>query len=167
MDHNGLVWFAQTSTGNIAKFDPLTEMFTEYDNPIWKEAEKIAIEVALENNVEPMKLRSMMWGMDYFPDGTIWYTDEAIDSIWKFSLSDESYVRISYPMSEEAESSLPQKLVIDGSKIIINDFTGGKLSFLDYAQDKQGLRHYAIPSIIEGAVAVSYTHLTLPTILRV
>ena len=156
VDHNGLVWFAQTSTGNIAKFDPLTEMFTEYDNPIWKEAEKIAIEVALENNVEPMKLRSMMWGMDYFPDGTIWYTDEAIDSIWKFSLSDESYVRISYPMSEEAESSLPQKLVIDGSKIIINDFTGGKLSFLDYAQDKQGLRHYAIPSIIEGAVVSDF-----------
>ena len=31
VDHNGLVWFAQTSTGNIAKFDPLTEMFTEYD----------------------------------------------------------------------------------------------------------------------------------------
>ena len=94
--------------------------------------------------------------MDYFPDGTIWYTDEAIDSIWKFSLSDESYVRISYPMSEEAESSLPQKLVIDGSKIIINDFTGGKLSFLDYAQDKQGLRHYAIPSIIEGAVVSDF-----------
>ena len=156
VDHNGLVWFAQTSTGNIAKFDPLTEMFTEYDNPIWKEAEKIAIEVALENNVEPMKLRSMMWGMDYFPDGTIWYTDEAIDSIWKFSLSDESYIRINYPMSEEAQSSLPQKLVIDGSKIIINDFTGGKLSFLDYAQDKQGLRHYAIPSIIEGAVVSDF-----------
>ena len=156
VDHNGLVWFAQTSTGNIAKFDPLTEMFTEYDNPIWKEAEKIAIEVALENNVEHMKLRSMMWGMDYFPDGTIWYTDEAIDSIWKFSLSDESYIRINYPMSEEAQSSLPQKLVIDGSKIIINDFTGGKLSFLDYAQDKQGLRHYAIPSIIEGAVVSDF-----------
>ena len=150
VDPSGLVWFAQTGTGNIAKFDPLTEMFTEFDNPVWEQAEKLAIEIALENNIEPTKLRSMMWGMDYFPDGTIWFTDEAIDSIWKFSLDEESYIRMSYPISE-GESSLPQKLVIDGSKIIINDFTGGKLSFLDYAQDKQGLRHYAIPSVVDGA----------------
>ena len=24
----------------------------------------------------PEKLRSMMWGMDAFPDGSIWFTDE-------------------------------------------------------------------------------------------
>ena len=32
VDHNGMVWFAQTNTGKVAKFDPLTETFTEYDN---------------------------------------------------------------------------------------------------------------------------------------
>jgi len=142
---NGTVWFAQTNTGNIAKFDPLTEKFTEYTNSRW---------VAAESQLK-QKLRSMMWGMDAFPDGSIWFTDERTDAIWKFSIDSESYDRISYTQIDEG-SSLPQKLVIDGSKIIINDFTGGKLSFLDYAQDRQGLRHYAIPSVMEDAVTSDF-----------
>jgi len=155
VDHNGIVWFAQTNTGKVAKFDPLTETFTEYDNLVWENVEKIFIASAIENNVEPKKLRSMMWGMDYFPDGSIWFTDEATDAIWKFSIDDESYDRISYSNLDEGKSSLPQKLVIEGSKIIINDFTGGRLSFLDYAQDEEGLLHYAIPSVDIGGTSVT------------
>jgi len=151
VDHNGIVWFAQTSTGKVTKFDPLTETFTEYDNPVWEKVEKIFIVSAIENNMVPEKLRSMMWGMDYFPDGSIWFTDERTDAIWKFSIDTESYDRITYSQAGEGKSSLPQKLVIVGSKIIINDFTGGRLSFLDYAQDREGLRHYAIPSVMEDA----------------
>jgi len=156
VDHNGMVWFAQTNTGKVAKFNPLTETFTEYDNSVWEQAEKIIVVSAIENNVEPTKLRSMMWGMDYFPDGSIWFTDETTDAIWKFSIDAESYDRISYSQINEGESSLPQKLVIEGSKIIINDFIGGKLSFLDYAQDREGLRHYAIPSIVPDAVTSDF-----------
>ena len=158
VDPNGAVWFAQTNTGNIAKFDPDTETFTEYDNPIWQEVEKFYVAKALENNIEPQKLRSMMWGMDYFPDGSIWYTDEATDSIWKFSINNESYDIITYTEANETKnkSSLPQKLVLEGSKIIINDFSGGKLSFLDYAQMNQGLRHYSIPAIVDEAVTSDF-----------
>ena len=156
VDHNGIVWFAQTNTGMVAKFDPLTETFTEYDNSVWKNVERIFVATAIENNAEPTKLRSMMWGIDYFPDGSIWFTDEATDAIWKFSIDDESYNRISYSQYEEGKSALPQKLVIEGSKIIINDFTGGRLSFLDYAQDREGLRHYAIPSVVPDAVTSDF-----------
>ena len=156
VDHNGMVWFAQTNTGKVAKFDPLTETFTEYDNPVWNQAEKMFVISAIENNMEPTKLRSMMWGIDYFPDGSIWFTDEATDAIWKFSIDTESYDRISYSNIDEGKSSLPQKLVIEGSKIIINDFTGGRISFLDYAQDKEGLRHYAIPAVMEDAVTSDF-----------
>jgi len=156
VDHNGMVWFAQTNTGKVAKFDPLTETFTEYDNAAWENIEKIFIVSAIENNMVPEKLRSMMWGMDYFPDGSIWFTDERTDAIWKFSIDSESYDRISYSQTDEGKSSLPQKLVIEGSKIIINDFTGGRLSFLDYAQDREGLRHYAIPSVMEDAVTSDF-----------
>jgi len=156
VDHNGIVWFAQTNTGKVAKFDPLTETFTEYSNAVWENVEKVFIVSAIENNMEPTKLRSMMWGIDYFPDGSIWFTDERTDAIWKFSIDTESYDRISYSQTDENKSSLPQKLVIEGSKIIVNDFTGGRLSFLDYAQDKQGLRHYAIPSVMDGAVTSDF-----------
>ena len=156
VDHNGIVWFAQTNTGKVAKFDLLTETFTEYSNAVWEHVEKVFIVSAIENNMEPTKLRSMMWGIDYFPDGSIWFTDERTDAIWKFSIDTESYDRISYSQTDENKSSLPQKLVIEGSKIIINDFTGGRLSFLDYAQDKQGLLHYAIPSVMENAVTSDF-----------
>ena len=66
-DYDGNVWFAQTNTGKLAKFDPSTEIFTEYDNPYW-----------------PPGGRSMMWGIDYAPDGSVWFTDEAYDSVWRF-----------------------------------------------------------------------------------
>ena len=111
---------------------------------------------ALENNVKPTKLRSMMWGIDYFPDGSVWFTDETTDAIWKFTIDTETYDRISYSQPDETKSSLPQKLVIDGSKIIINDFSGGRLSFLDYAQDREGLRHYSIPSVVPDAVTSDF-----------
>ena len=156
VDHSGMVWFAQTNTGKVAKFDPLTETFTEYNNPVWEQIEKMFVLSAIENNMEPTKLRSMIWGIDYFPDGSIWFTDEGTDALWKFSIDTESYDRISYSQTEEGKSSLPQKLVIDGSKIIINDFTGGKLSFLDYSQDRKGLRHYSIPSVVPDAVTSDF-----------
>ena len=156
VDHNGQVWFAETNTGDLAKFDPLTETFTEYNNTTWEEVEKIFIVSALENNSQPTKLRSMIWGIDYFPDGSVWFTDETTDAIWKFSIDEETYDRISYSQIDENKSSLPQKLVIDGSKIIINDFSGGRLSFLDYAQDRDGLRHYSIPSVVPDAVTSDF-----------
>ena len=156
VDHNGQVWFAETNTGDLAKFDPLTETFTEYNNTTWEEVEKIFIVSALENDAQPTKLRSMIWGIDYFPDGSVWFTDETTDAIWKFSIDEETYDRISYSQIDENKSSLPQKLVIDGSKIIINDFSGGRLSFLDYAQDRDGLRHYSIPSVVPDAVTSDF-----------
>jgi virginiamycin B lyase len=79
-DYNGNVWFAETNTGKLGKFDPITESFTEFDNPLW-----------------PKKGRSMMWGIDYSPDGALWYTDESYDSIWRFSIDDQKYQRIQYP----------------------------------------------------------------------
>jgi virginiamycin B lyase len=60
-DYEGNVWFVQTNTGNLAKFDPITESFTEYENPIW-----------------PPNGRSMMWGIDSSPDGAIWLDRKSV-----------------------------------------------------------------------------------------
>ncbi len=89
-DYDGNVWFTETNTGNLGKFNPTTETFTEYDNPTW-----------------PPGARSMMWGIDYAPDGSVWFTDETYDSIWKFSTIDEEYTRLAYPTDDDA---LPQRL---------------------------------------------------------
>ena len=135
-DYDGNVWFAETNTGNLAKFDPGTETFSEYDNSLW-----------------PPGARSMMWGMDYAPDGSIWYTDEAYDSIWKFSTVEGKYDRISYPSEGD---SLPQKLLVDGSQIIINDFTGNKLTFLDPNQSGEEVNYLSIPSPVDDSVTADF-----------
>lgn len=127
-DPQGNVWFAQTNTGNIAKFNPMTQQFSEYDNTDWQESD-----------------RSMMWGIDYSYDGSIWYTDDASDSIWKFSTADGTYKEIAYPASDD---SLPQHLKVAGSQIIVNDFYGGKISFFDTRQENT---YKNIPSPIPGS----------------
>ena len=135
-DYSGDVWFTQTNTGKVAKFDPVTEKFTEYDNPLW-----------------PSGARSMMWGMDYAPDGSVWFTDESNDLLWKFSTIDEKYERLMYPSEG---NSLPQKLRVDGSQIIVNDFTGNKLTFLDIAQSGENVNYLSIPSPIDESVTADF-----------
>ena len=136
-DYDGNVWFTETNTGNLAKFDPTTETFTEYDNPSW-----------------PDGARSMMWGIDYAPDGSVWYTDESYDSVWKFSTFDEKYERLGYPSEGE---SLPQKLQVHGSQIIINDFTGNKITFLDPSQSDTGCRIIiSLPSPVDDSVTADF-----------
>ncbi|MGI0056486.1 MAG: lyase [Nitrosarchaeum sp.] len=131
-DHDGNLWLAQTNTGKLAKFDPNTKSFNEFDNSLW-----------------PKNGRSMIWGIDYSPDGSLWFTDESYDSVWRFSIQDEKYSRISYPSEG---NSLPQKLKVDGSQIVINDFTGNKITFLDPTQSDDNLRYLSLPSPVNGSV---------------
>jgi len=131
-DPQGNIWFAETNTGNIAKFNSITETFTEYENPTW-----------------PENARSMMWGMDYSSDGSIWYTDEAFDSVWKFSIQDENYQRFNFPVEGE---SLPQRLRVAGSQVIVNDFSGNKITFLDAAQSSEELTYASLPSPVPNSV---------------
>ena len=135
-DYDGNVWFTETNTGKLGKFNPLTETFTEYDNPTW-----------------PPGARSMMWGIDYAPDGSVWFTDETYDSVWKFSTIDEQYTRLGYPTETDA---LPQRLQIDGSQIIINDFTGNKLTLLDPSQSNEEVNYLSIPSPVDNSVTADF-----------
>ena len=135
-DPDGNVWFTQTNTGSIAKFDPKSELFTEYENPQW-----------------PKGGRSMMWGIDYSPDGSLWYTEEATDAIWKFLIDDEKYERTDYPTVFD---SLPQRLSIEGSIMIVNDFSGNKLTFLDPTQTGEGISYLSVPSPVEGSVTGAF-----------
>ena len=135
-DYDGNVWFAQTNTGNLAKFDSITQTFTEFENPTW-----------------PDGARSMMWGIDYAPDGSVWFTDETYDSVWKFSTLTEEYERLSYPSEG---NTLPQKLRIDGSQIIINDFTGNKLTILDVNPSDTEVNYLSVPSPVDDSVTSDF-----------
>ena len=57
---------------------------------------------------------------------------------------------MTYPSEGE---SLPQRLKVQGSQIIVNDFTGGKLTFLDPAQIGEEVTYTSLPSPIESSLA--------------
>jgi len=145
-DPEGNIWFTESNTGRVAKFDPVLESFTEYNNPGW-----------------PKNGYSMMWGMDYAPDGTIWFTEEKYHSVWKFNIQDREYQRFSFQSEDDA---FPQRLEIHGSQLIINDFKGNKIVFSDYAlygkevskftPDKT-LYSYSLPSNNPNAVTADFT----------
>ena len=129
---DGNVWFIETNVGKITKFDPVSEKFTEYENEIWPEG-----------------ARTMSWGMDYSSDGSMWYTDGSFDTIWRFDTISEVYEPIQYPASEEG--SLPQKITIHGSNIVVNDFTGGKITFFDLSQNVDEITYSSIVAPIPNS----------------
>ena len=129
---DGNVWFVESNVGQIAKFDPISEKFTEFENDMWPEG-----------------ARTMSWGMDYSSDGTMWYTDGSFDTLWRFDTIGETYDAVSFPPSEEG--SLPQKLAIRGSNIIVNDFTGSKITFFDLAQNIDDLTYSSIVAPIPNS----------------
>ena len=101
-----------------------------------------------------LKALYIQWGIDYSPDGSLWFTDEAYDTIWKFSIQDESYDRINFPSDGD---SLPQRLKVIGSQIIINDFLGNKITFFDAAQSDEGVKYTNLPSPVENSVTGDFT----------
>lgn len=122
-DPSGNVWFTESNTGKLVKFDPFSRFFTEYENSKWPKGDK-----------------SMMWGIGYASDGNIWFTDDAHDVVWKFSVAQQNYTTFKYPISEVGEA-LPQRLLIEGKKILVNDFTGNKITFFDSEQTGQEIRY--------------------------
>ena len=136
---DGNVWFIESNVGQIAKFDPISEKFTEFENEMW-----------------PKNSRTMSWGMDYSSDGAMWYTDGTYDTIWRFDTINEKYEAVSFPQNEEG--SLPQKLSIHGSNIIVNDFTGSKITFFDLSQYVDEITYSSvvapIPNSFTGDFAV-------------
>jgi virginiamycin B lyase len=106
----GNIWFAQSNTGNLAKFNPLSESITEYDNTLWPKGDN-----------------SMIWGLDYH-DGFLFFTDDKHDSVWKYQITTQEYSRLNNTIFED---SFPQRLHIVNSTLYINDLTGGKIVILD------------------------------------
>lgn len=136
-DLSGTVWFTESNTGKLGKFDPFSRLFTEYENTNW-----------------PKSDQSMMWGIGYAQDNNIWFTDEAHDVIWKFSVHGKNFTSFKYPASGDA---FPQKLVIDGQQIVVNDLTGNKITFLDTTQSGQEIKYSKLNSPTNDTVTAALT----------
>jgi len=110
VDPSGNVWFTESNTGNLGKFEPSSKSFQEFTNTQWQKGEK-----------------SMMWGIGTAPDGNIWFTDSQHNLVWKFNPADKSYARFTFSKSVTSDGSFPQMLPLDGKNAYVNDFTGKKI----------------------------------------
>jgi len=130
-DAEGKIWFTQTNTGKVAKFDPESKLFTEYHNDQWS-----------------LNSASMMWGIAYTEDNEIWFTDEKNESLWKFSTSEEKYSKFQIPA--KTKKSFPQKIGLYNDNFVINDFTGSQIVILNHEKLDEGKFTNATISIPEG-----------------
>ncbi|MXY61830.1 MAG: lyase [Cenarchaeum sp. SB0665_bin_23] len=136
VDPLGTVWFVGTNTGDVASFNPVTEVIEEYENPYWDDS---AV--------------SMIWDMEY-EDGYLWYADESHQSVWRFDTVTKEYTKYGDIFTD---ASLPQVIQLRGTDIIINDFLGNTLVVLDAADlDESGLVYYDVPSDVESAVTAGF-----------
>lgn len=135
VDAIGTVWFIGTNTGNVASFNPVTEVITEYENPHWN-----------DDSV------SMMWDVEY-KDGYLWYADESHQSVWRFDTATKEYTQYDDIFSD---GSLPQVIQLYGTDIIINDFLGNTLVLLDASDLESGLVYYDVPSNVTSAVTAGF-----------
>lgn len=129
-DPSGTIWFAQDTAGRVASFEPETERFVEFNNTFW-----------------PPRAVTSVWGMDYSPDNSVWFTDPQTDSIWRFDIDAERYERIQLPLPA---MSFPQQIKIDGSRVIINDLNGGNLIFFEAARETDQIEFFSVPSLKRG-----------------
>jgi len=135
VDPQDNVWFAESNTGKLAKFDPFTETFSEYNNGLW-----------------PTGDNSMIWGLDYH-QGILWFTDDKHDSVWKFDTQTRRYDMLNLPI---LENSLPQRLLVEDSKLILNDFTGSQIILVENFQTDE-ITTYSIPSPSKESVIGDFT----------
>ncbi|MDE1817517.1 MAG: lyase [Thaumarchaeota archaeon] len=129
VDSSGNVWFTESNTGNLGKFDPSSKSFQEFTNSQWQSGEK-----------------SMMWGLGTAQDGNIWITDSQHSLIWKFNPVDKSYQRFVFPKSNSSDGSFPQMLLIDGKNAYINDFTGRKIGVFSTDNTSPDMGMTSIPA---------------------
>ena len=126
---SGNIWFTETNTGRIAKYDPSTGAFEEYDNPLWQKGEK-----------------SMTWGIYYEPGGNIWFSDSQHNLIWKFDTQSKRYSSFIFPKTPGQSEAFPQILRPDGQDLVINDFDGRKISIFSTNQTGASLETTSINS---------------------
>ncbi len=127
-DSSGIVWFTESNTGNVAKFDSSAKTFEEFKNLQWQKGEK-----------------SMMWGIDFAADGNLWYSDSQHSLIWKFNPQQKDYSSFVFPKTA-GQDVFPQMLVTDGNNILVNDFTGRKIAVFGTDQTGSALQATKIPS---------------------
>jgi virginiamycin B lyase len=102
--HNQNIWYVSTKNGTLGRFDMNTNTFgEEYKIPSWP---------ARGNPT----MSSQVWDLDIDNKGNIWFTDERLNAIWRFSNDTRSFEMFTVPEKPEAfGTTYPVSMEIDNN----------------------------------------------------
>lgn len=102
------VWYVSTKNGTLGRYDMKTNTFgEEYKIPIWPAR-------------EAPTMSSQVWDLDIDNKGNIWFTDEKLNALWRFSNDTRTFDIFAVPEKPEAfGTTYPVSMEIDkdGSNI--------------------------------------------------
>jgi virginiamycin B lyase len=101
---NQNIWYVSTKNGTLGRFDMNTNTFgEEYKIPSWP---------ARGNPT----MSSQVWDLDIDNKGNIWFTDERLNAIWRFSNDTRSFEMFTVPEKPEAfGTTYPVSMEIDNN----------------------------------------------------
>ena len=101
---NQNIWYVSTKNGTLGRFDTNTNTFgEEYKIPSWP---------ARGNPT----MSSQVWDLDIDNKGNIWFTDERLNAIWRFSNDTRSFEMFTVPEKPEAfGTTYPVSMEIDNN----------------------------------------------------
>ncbi len=122
VDKNGIVWFAESATRKIGKFDPATKQFMEFPLPDAKTPDKIV----------PI---ASIWDLKFDEQGNLWFPDVVANAIWKFSPARETFEVFKIPTTTEFKTSYPINFRFDSNgNVWFSEIYGKKIGFIDPAK---------------------------------
>jgi virginiamycin B lyase len=101
---NQNIWYVSTKNGTLGRYDMNTNTFgEEYEIPTWP---------ARENPT----MSSQVWDLDIDDKGNIWFTDEKLNALWRFSNDTRSFEMFTIPEKPEAfGTTYPVSMEIDNN----------------------------------------------------
>ena len=144
VDSHGFVWFTESNTAKLAKFDPAERAFTEYSVPTPGD----------------------MWGVAVDRNGKVWFTQYSgrgsvnpggaivpggEGRLVLFDPAKENFTVIGIP----GAGSFPMRLTVDEqNRIWFTEFLGNKIGFYDQASGQ--LLEYQIPTNSSGPADLAF-----------
>ena len=101
---NQNIWYVSTKNGTLGRYDMNTDSFgEEYRIPSWP---------ARENPT----MSSQVWDINIDNKGNIWFTDETLNALWRFSNDTKSFEMFTVPEKPEAfGTTYPVSMEIDNN----------------------------------------------------
>jgi virginiamycin B lyase len=144
VDQNGVVWFTESNATKLARFDPVSKDFSEYQVP-WV---------------------GDMWGAIADPRGYVWFTqysgkgsvnpggaivEGGIGRIVRFGIASKNFTSTPIPTN----GSFPMRLALDPQgRIWFTEFLGNKIGVYDPSLNR--LHEYPIPTNSSGPTGITF-----------